>query len=227
VTGDPVFDSPKTFENGIGDWYADRGTWEVGVPLSGPGSAYSGENVAGTVLNGNYEENVDSRLISPPFKVPAASENPRLRFWHWYSFSNSDLGFVQIKTGNGNWETISPDYTNTGSGVWTYSSIDLSTKADSTVQVAFYFRSRTGGNYPYNWVSSGWYIDDIGLFVGDDTITPPAPPKDLKATVENNQPTLTWVLNTESDLKLYRIYRNLTSPPATLIDSVPVGINTK
>ncbi len=146
---------------GLGDWYADRGTWEVGEPTSGPGSAYSGQNCVATVLGGNYHNNVSSRLISPSFVVPSAIENPRLRFWQWYSIVyGDDQAFVQIRVGTGNWQTISETYVNTGGGIWTYPSIDLSAYSDSTVQIAFYFVS---GNYN---VSSGWYVDDIAIITG-------------------------------------------------------------
>lgn len=69
---------------GIGatKWRITAGTWEVGIPASGPDSAYSGNNCAATVLNGNYQEGVNSRLISPSFTVPATGENPRFRFCH-------------------------------------------------------------------------------------------------------------------------------------------------
>ncbi|MFZ2633667.1 MAG: hypothetical protein WA081_11105, partial [Desulfosalsimonadaceae bacterium] len=72
------------FESGWGDWYADYGSWEVGVPTSGPGGAYNGTQCAATNLDGNYGPNVSSRLISPVFEVPSAGESPRLRFWHWW-----------------------------------------------------------------------------------------------------------------------------------------------
>jgi hypothetical protein len=48
---------------------------------------------------------VDTRLISPPFMVPASS--PTLHFWQWYSFNNA-LGFVEINNG----ATINTSITN-------------------------------------------------------------------------------------------------------------------
>jgi hypothetical protein len=45
---------PEGFEGGIGDWYADFGTWEVGAPTIGPGGAFTGELCAATVLNAHY-----------------------------------------------------------------------------------------------------------------------------------------------------------------------------
>ena len=97
VTNAPVLTLPESFEAGIGDWTVDLGTWEAGKPVSGPNAAHTGTNCAGTVLAGNYGNAVDSRLISPPFRVPA-SGSAALQFWQWYSFNNA-LGFVEINNG--------------------------------------------------------------------------------------------------------------------------------
>ncbi|MFZ0390045.1 MAG: hypothetical protein WAN36_06260 [Calditrichia bacterium] len=107
--------------NWVTDWHVDGGTWQVGVPTSGPNSAHNGQKCAATVLSGNYSTTVDSRLIRhTSFVVPSASQNPRLRFWHWYSFSSGDYGKVQIKVGNSGWQDIFSNYLNTGSGAWSW-----------------------------------------------------------------------------------------------------------
>jgi len=99
VTGQPVFNNPEGFESGpqTNDWAVDMGTWQIGKPTSGPNAAHGGANCAATILAGNYTNNVNSRLISPPFLVPASS-NATLRFWQWYSFNNA-LGFVEVNNG--------------------------------------------------------------------------------------------------------------------------------
>ena len=48
----------------------------------------------------------------------------------------------------------------------------------------------------------------------------PAAPQNLTATPGNQQITLRWNANSESDLVKYRIYRGTSSPATTLIDSV-------
>ena len=156
ITGVVVFNNPEDWESGLGYWYAENGTWEVGVPASGPGSAYSPENCAATVLGGNYLAGTSSRLISPPFVVADAGEGPNLRFQHWYSFSTYSSGRVQIKVDGGSWETISPTYTGTSGGIWTNPYIDLSPYASQSVQIAFLF---TSGQYG----GTGWYIDDVEI----------------------------------------------------------------
>ena len=94
------------------NWSVDEGTWEIGIQTSGPDSAYIGENCAATILNGNYPVYADTRLVSfTAFSVPVASESSRVRFWHWYSFSTSDLGKVQKKVdGTTDWVDISPSH---------------------------------------------------------------------------------------------------------------------
>lgn len=145
------------------DWHITFGTWEVGDPTSGPGSAHSELNCAATILSGNYSNDVDStRLIRhTSFVVPTANENPRLRFWHWYSFTinDSDYGKVQIKVaGAQNWEDLSDGfYHDWSGGIWTRPFIDLSAYAGLSVQIAFYFHSDGG------YVEAGWYIDDINI----------------------------------------------------------------
>jgi hypothetical protein len=159
----------EDFEGDPGEceWYATNGTWEVGVTESGPGGGHAGSSqCAATVLRGNYEEGVRSLWVCPPCIVPAASLNPRFRFWHWYSFSSADYGNVQIKVDGGEWETISNNYNNTSSGVWTRPSIDLSAYAGSTVEIGFYFRSDRDG-WGHVTVSAGWYIDDVVIVVND------------------------------------------------------------
>jgi hypothetical protein len=163
-TGPRSFDFPEGWESGIGHWYADFSIWQVGTPKSGPNSAFSANYCAATILDGNYCDNRDSKLISPEFIVPSASENPRIRFWHWYSFSHSDYGNVQIKTKNSDWVTISDTYQTTSCGIWWQCFVDLSSYADSSIQIAFNFHSHkyySGGD-----ISSGWYIDDLTLDTG-------------------------------------------------------------
>ncbi len=168
LMGPVLLNNPEGFESGIGNWAAERGTWEVGRPDStnGPRRAYAGQNCAATVLRGNYAEPVDSRLISPRFTVPPAANNPRLRFWHWYSFSTGDDATLEIRVGNGAWTRISNLYNATGSGVWTSAYVDLSPFANAAVQIAlrFYSVDVVGNGGPD--VSTGWYVDEVRLVTG-------------------------------------------------------------
>ena len=158
ITGPIVYNNPETWELGIGDWYADRGTWEVGTPTSGPGKAYNGTKCAATIMDGNYSSNISSRLISPSFTIPSADQNPRLKFWNWYSIHYSDQGFVQIKVESGDWQTILGPFTNSSGGIWSPTYVDLSSYANKKAQLSFYFKSNSD-----SYLNSGWYIDDINF----------------------------------------------------------------
>ncbi len=165
----PFFDD---FEGGIGNWFADNGIWEVGVPTSGPNSAHSPENVAATVLAGDYPDGTSSRLVSPSIQLPAivAGGELHLRFWHWFTFAGGgsclgcygDSGVVQIReqTAPGQWGTWTSLNTFAGSsGVYTNALVDLSGYAGTKVQVGFLLSQGP-------WAAAaGWYIDDITIDV--------------------------------------------------------------
>ncbi len=161
-TGEYVYNDPEDWESGFDDWYADYGTWEVGAPTFGPSAAYEGTQCAGTILDGNYFDRVASRLISPAFVVPSASANPRLRFWHWYSFNLGDQGQVQVRVvGDTLWATlISAIYTGNSGGVWTYPYLPLTDYSGDTIELCYYFASSTSSG---DHVSSGWYVDSIAI----------------------------------------------------------------
>ena len=154
--------NPEEFEIGIGDWSVDNGLWEVGVPSVGPGSAHSGQNVAGTVLTGNYPSSANSRLISPEILLKRdTTEVFELRFWEWFSTEDCcDKGSIQISVDDGDWQNVQIDPISGSSTVWSQRIVDLTDYMGSLIRIAFYFTSNSGST-----VSSGWFIDDIKVRV--------------------------------------------------------------
>ena len=164
-------------------WTAGTGIWEIGMPTSGPAAnaggnrAHEGTNVLATILSGNYTDDRSSRIVSPAFTVPVADQNPRLRFWHWWSISSNDFGKVQISTDDGvTWQDLSGQYTADSSGQWTRAVLDLSAYAGQSVRIGFYFEAH--GNSCYSgtsWctnVGPGWYIDEVMIEIDPDTVAP-------------------------------------------------------
>jgi len=146
VTGTPSLTFPESFESDpkTSDWSVDLGSWEIGKPASGPGAAHTGTNCAATVLTGNYANNVDSRLISPPFLVPA-SGSPALRFWQWYNFNNA-LGYVELNNGSITVTTVTNTVitTNTTAALNT-NSYQFFGSTDANYAIPFYWNSTIGG----------------------------------------------------------------------------------
>lgn len=208
------------------NWYAESGTWEVGEPTIGPDGAHLGENCAGTNLNGVYNVYADSRFVSPPVTVPEASENPRLRFWHWFNFYNNDddWGKVQIRVdGSTDWIDVTEVY-NDNSTVWTYMFIDLTPYAGQTVQLAFLFHSDGSAS------DEGWYIDDILLEdntdltvdAGPDVIVSSGSPATLNATVSGGTQPYTFEWTPADGLSDPSILNPVASPSDTTVYTVKV-----
>ncbi len=157
------------FEDGWGDWSAETGVWQVGVPEVnvGPGVCRAGFQCAGTILDGVYDEFLDSRLVSPALWLPdmAGDEGNALRFWHWFSYSTGDLGYVQISvydsvTGWSNWTNIGGPYTG-DSNVWSSVTISLTAYSGSRIRLAFSHNAVNA--LPGVDESSGWYVDQVRL----------------------------------------------------------------
>ncbi len=173
------------FEADNGNFKATRGhDWSWGKPTSGPGAAHSGNNVWATNLSGNYQNNADSYLDSPALDLKNMSQI-WLSFWHWYEFEYSrgalwDGGNVKISVNGGPFEVIKPndgydgtiDSFNsflknqpafggalTNGNFWHQDFFDLSAYANQTIVIRFHIGSDD------NTPASGWYIDDVQIFM--------------------------------------------------------------
>ncbi len=190
------------FEADNANFKATRGKdWNWGRPTSGPGAAHSGINVWATNLSGNYQNNADSYLDSPPINLANMSQ-VWLSFWHWYEFEYNqnalwDGGNVKISADGGAFEIIKPidgydgyiDPYNAylknqpalggpvkNGNFWHQDYFDLSAYANKSIIFRFHIGSDD------NTSASGWYIDDVQIFM-----SPSNPPvitntKDLGST---------------------------------------------
>jgi hypothetical protein len=176
-------------ENNGGFTSNSTGDWEWGIPTSGPGNAHSGQKVWATKLSGDYRNNSNSRLDTPPIDLFGHSK-AYLTFWHWYENETSsslwDGGNVKISANNGPFEIMTPvdgydgiiDEFNTMIGgqpgfggaqengnFWHKELFDLSQYLGSEVKIRFHFGSDN------NTTLAGWYLDDVELL-----LLPLAPP---------------------------------------------------
>ena len=168
----------ESFEFSDGGW-SGNGVWEWGQPTSGPGAAYDGAKVWGTVLGGAYPDNADDYLYTAEYNLNGS--NFSLSFYQWYDFETRyDGGNIHISTDGGStWDLLTPEggYPNnaivgldgepgftSSSGDWVLTTVDLSDYCGQNVILGFRFGS--DGSV----TRDGWYIDavviqgDVGLF---------------------------------------------------------------
>ena len=173
----PVTIFSENFESGGASWSSPEGIWEIGQASFGPSSCIQGAECAGTVLDGNYPDEITGYLVSPSILLPniEANEEIQLRFQHWFAFGNSDLGRVQIQTetspGNwGNTNTINTEIFNDNNsiGAWTTTMIDISRYKGQKVRLRFVLFPNGSG-----MSDAGWYIDDLSIAVTSSKETMP------------------------------------------------------
>lgn len=180
-------------------------TWEWGVPTSGPGSAYSGEKVVATNLDGDYASGSNAYLLMPPIDLTGSGGGVILSFKHWYSFeTNYDRGGLFIASPESNYE-FRPVMEFTGeSGGWKNQVIDLSPYAGKRIFLLFNLFSDGSVNRP------GWYLDDIAINAPDETA--PGAPSGLTATSSSSgNVVLNWDPVSDPDVKEYQVYRSTAS----------------
>jgi uncharacterized membrane protein len=186
------------FEAGWGGWiqeeYSESNpwptSWEFGDPLgTGPSSAASGVNCAGTNVADDYYQGVDMGLISPYILLGSAPLEFTFSTWYEMNTGGDDGGFVEISVDGGPWNQIWPVagypvvggnmggyFTDGYSGVtsgWEQDLYDLSAYAGSVVRLRFHFA--TTDWWGWQW---GWYLDDI--YIG------PPPPYRLELSPDYN-----------------------------------------
>lgn len=162
------------FESGDGG-FEFTNDWQHGIPSTGPGSAYSGENLVGTLINGQYTVGpLLSTLTTPQIEVDL---DPILTFWHWYYTEDTfDGGNVKISTNGGStWTLITPaggydgalstGWENPIGGenafygqhdTWQQETFDLAAYAGQSIMIKFDYGSDNSVV-----TGDGWYIDDI------------------------------------------------------------------
>ncbi len=165
------------FEDNNGGFtcYPATGGWQWGEPTAGGIIAYSGINVWGTRLNGNYSNNANWYLESPEILIP---NNSHLIFYHYHEFEVTsgtlyDGGNVKISTDSGSTFTlITPlgGYDGTISALgepgfggstddWEIVEFDISNYEDDNVIIRWHFKSDGSLN------ELGWYIDDVAITI--------------------------------------------------------------
>jgi|GEM_PF-535218 len=191
----------EDFESGNGGM-TSTGDWDWGVPTAGPGGAHSGSNCWGTVLNGNYSNDSDSRLTTPVIDISGASGKLVCEYYQWfYSEGYFDGGNIKVSVDGSNWDIIDPDYPAynedafssgnagvpnergyTGNlGGWSKVKIDLSSyTGNNNLYIRWHFGS--DGSVAYD----GWYVDDVRIGYPDYSVGVEEIPKEVEVYLERS-----------------------------------------
>lgn len=162
-------------------FWSTQGLWAFGQPTGGggsngdpdPTSGFTGANVYGYNLNGDYGNNIpEHHLISPPLDCSGFT-GLRLSFWRWLGVESStfDDASVSISTDGFAYTTIWQNAGSMSDGEWVYQEFDVSAIADGQSSV---FLRWTMGPTDGSQVYCGWNIDDVRLTGQDADATCPA-----------------------------------------------------
>lgn len=178
------------------------GTWQWGVPQSGPGSAASGTKVIATNLSGTYAPNANSYLLAPPIDLTDSSEGALVSYKQWYGLEEGyDEGTVYAAAASTDGEFV-PLASFTGhSGGWKTQYLDLKPYKGEQVYLLFNLASDNSGQY------EGWYIDDFKV-VNPDADAPGAPGGLTASTDGLGNVQLEWTSPEDEDVKQFNIYRS-------------------
>jgi hypothetical protein len=147
--------------------WSTEGEWAYGVPTGGgaynqdPTSGYTGDNVYGYDLNGNYDPYIPTYYLTTTAIDCSGLVETELRFWRWLGIEHGafDKAGIEVSNNGTDWTTV---WSHTGTSIqdtsWTQVAYDIQGVADdqSTVYVRWSIGPTDGsGNYP------GWNIDDV------------------------------------------------------------------
>ncbi len=138
--------------------------WQWGNDNTIPAGCNGSDRCWGTVLGGNYVNNMNDTLYSPIINTVGYSIL-RLYFQHFYETENGwDYGRVLCSSDGGSTWTVIAQYTGS-SGSWLNANLDISVCGNSAnTRIAFVFYS--DGSVTYR----GWYIDSV-VVVGQNVIS--------------------------------------------------------
>ena len=161
--------------------WTTEGQWAFGVPTGGgsngsdPTSGYTGDNVYGYNLNGDYTNNMPEYHLTTTALDCTNLTEVELRFWKWLGVEAAvfDHANLQVSNNGADWVTV---WEHTGASVadssWSQMVVDLSASADSqpTVYVRWGMGTTDSGVTYF-----GWNIDDVEIWA----IQQPTNPCDL------------------------------------------------
>ncbi|MDX1636796.1 MAG: T9SS type A sorting domain-containing protein [Balneolaceae bacterium] len=149
----------ENFEINNDLWRLSPG-WNIGnVSLDTAPQFNTSNRVAGTYLNGTYDNNDNSTLISTDISLPSVGSDEKLilELREWYQIeSGYDFGYIELsEDGGATWNKI---HSRNGQSSWHSTKINLSRCEANTIQLRFRLTSDSTNSY------RGWYIDNLQIY---------------------------------------------------------------
>jgi hypothetical protein len=163
---DVVYSWPLDVDPG----WSVEGQWAFGVPQGGgthnrdPRSGYTGSNVYGYNLFGDYSNNLPLRCLTTTAIDCSRVSQAELRFWRWLGVEAFDSATVEVSSDGQLWHPVWSNQTAGGliaDLAWTPMSLDVSSVADGSATV--YVRWGMGPTDGFT-TYPGWNIDDVALW---------------------------------------------------------------
>jgi Zn-dependent metalloprotease len=170
-------------------WTAS-GLWGYGPPTGrggahgypDPSNGYTGVNVYGYNLGGDYQDNLASTqwLTTSALNLANAS-NVQLGFWRRLGVETPsyDHAYIEVSNNGTTWTRIWENTTEITDSQWTYVTYDISTIADH--QNTVYIRWGIGPT-DSSWTYCGWNIDDVQIFGTNTGPSVPSVPTNLSVS---------------------------------------------
>ncbi len=174
--------------------WTTEGLWAHGQPTGGggshgspdPTSGFTGDNVYGYNLDGDYENSLPERHLTTTAIDCSNMSLTALKFQRWLGVHGGDQAYVRVSTDLSSWTTVWDSPGTVNDAGWTQVEHDLAAIADG--QSTVYLRW-TMGPTDSSWQYCGWNIDDVelwGVNSGDTGIDDGVVP--LKTALVSNYP---------------------------------------
>jgi C1A family cysteine protease len=148
-------------------WTAEA-DWALGQPTGGgsngqdPTSGYTGTNVYGYNLSGDYPKNLTEKHLTSEALDLTGLFNVHLKFWRWLGVESPDFDHASVRVSSDgvNFTTVWENPEQIVDSAWHEMDLDISSLADDqpTVHLRWTMGTTDGG-----WQSFGWNIDDIQI----------------------------------------------------------------
>lgn len=152
--------------------------WQYGAPnysTGGPTSGFTGANIIGYNLSGNYEDRLSTKYATTPQINCSGSSFLTLRFQRWLKMKSGDTASIQVSTDGNNWVDVWSSSGTISDESWQPVEYPLppGVAGHSSVRLRWALSSGPSQN------DIGWNIDDVEL-LGDGI-----PDIELNVTINN------------------------------------------